>query len=128
MVNILYKGMCDELKKICENYLIGVFNELYDSSNIDDDWWHDTFLFESTNNYIQGKYDIMKSDIDTKYINSYLKDNFYNIIKYINSFYEDNYGKECILDWKKFDDKYLVRNFLYVYGHDNINELKEKLV
>ena len=120
--------MCDELKKICENYLIGVFNELYDSSNIDDDWWHDTFLFESTNNYILGKYDIMKSDIDAKYINSYLKDNFYNIIKYINSFYEDNYGKECILDWKKFDDKYLVRNFLYVYGHDNINELKEKLV
>ena len=80
--------MCDELKKICENYLIGVFNELFESSNIDDDWWHDTFLFESTNNYIEGKYDIMKSDIDTKFINSYVKENIYNIIQYINTFYE----------------------------------------
>ncbi len=120
--------MCDELKKICENYLIGVFNELFESSIIDDDWWHDTFLFESTNNYIEGKYDIMKSDIDAKYINQCIRENIFDIIKYINTFYEDSYGVDCILDWKKFDDKYLIRNFLYVYGHDNINELKEKLI
>lgn len=120
--------MCDELKKICDNYLIGVFNELKDSNNTDDDWWYDTFLFESTNNYKEGNYDIIKSDVDIKYINYCVKENIFDIIKYINTFYEDNYGTSCILDWRKLDDKYLIRNFLYVYGHENISSIKEILV
>ena len=43
--------------------------------------------------------------------------------------YDFNNGTDFFnLEDSKFDDKYLIRNFLYVYGHDNINELKEKLV
>jgi|SaaInlStandDraft_7_1057024.scaffolds.fasta_scaffold09252_5 hypothetical protein len=120
--------MLEELKKICDNYLIKVYNGINKNDDNDDDWWNDTFLFESTNNYIEGEYDIMNCDIDVKYINYYVKENVFDIINYINTFYEDNYGTDCILDWKKLDDEYLIRHFVYVYGHENISSIKKMLV
>ena len=55
--------------------------------------------------------------------NKLIKDNVFDLIKYINSYLESNYGEECILKWNEFHEKYLLRNFCYVYSHSKVGDI-----
>ena len=54
--------MCSLLESVCYSYLVEVYKDMK-PVQIDKDWWVDTFLFEATNNYKEGKYDILKSSL-----------------------------------------------------------------
>ena len=105
--------MCDLIEKICYDYLKTVYLDMNKENNFDEDYWRDTFLFEATNNYKEGEYDIYSNNLDGFKlpidINKLIKDNVFDLIKYINNYLESNYGEECILKWNEYDEKYLLR-------------------
>ena len=120
--------MCSLMEDICYNYFTDVYKNINPKEYYNSDWWVETFLFEATNNFKDGEYDIIRSNSLSKInIDKIVKDNIFEIIKYVNTYLEDNYGEETILKWKELDVNYLVRNYCYVYGHLNIDELKQKL-
>ncbi len=124
--------MCDLIEKICYDYLKTVYLDMNKENNFDEEYWRDTFLFEATNNFKEGEYDIYSNNLNGFKlpidINKIIKDNVFDMIKYINTYLENNYGEECILKWNEYDEKYLLRNFCYVYSHskteDIINDFK----
>ena len=120
--------MCSLMEDVCYNYLTDVYKNINPKEYDNSDWWVETFLFEATNNFKDGEYDIIRSNSLSKInIDKIVKDNIFEIIKYVNTYLEDNYGEETILKWKELNVNYLVRNYCYVYGHLNIDELKQKL-
>tara|TARA_B100000242_G_C42684546_1_gene320654 strand:- start:73 stop:459 length:387 start_codon:yes stop_codon:yes gene_type:complete len=123
--------MCELIEKLCYDYLKTVYLDINIGDNLDNEDLKETFLFEATNNFKEGEYDIYSNNLDGFKlpidIDKLIKDNVFDMIKYINTYFEDNYGEECILKWKEYDEKYLLRNFCYVYSHSKIDDIIKDL-
>ena len=129
--------MYPELITACNMYLHYVFKDIVSSSDKSindlvglDNWWHDTFLFEVSNNWKEGEYDIVKYLHDTNtlnQINETVGKKSFELIKYINTYYDDNYGPENVMDWRKLDNEFIIRNFCYVYSHNNIEQFQNSI-
>ena len=130
--------MYPELTTACNIYLHYIFKDIVSSSDKSlndlsklDDWWHETFLFEASNNWKEGEHDIVKYLHDTNtlnQINETVKSNSFELIKYINTYYDDNYGPECIMDWRELNNEFIIRNFCYVYSHNNIDKIQNSIM
>jgi len=122
------------LINICKMYFSSIFKEILESSDIgdtiDNDWWTESFLFEATNNWKEGDYDLVNfiRNNETDNLNDIIQEDSLDIIKYINTYYQDNYGSESIMNWENLNNEFLIRNFCYVYGHQNIDEIRDNLL
>ena len=130
--------MYSELTTACNMYLNYIFKDIVKSSNKPindliglDDWWHETFLFEASNNWKEGEHDFVKflnENNKINQINDLVNSNSFELIKYINTYYHDNYGPECVMDWKELNSDFIIRNFCYVYSHNNIEQIQHNII
>ena len=131
---VLLNLMNPELADVCNMYLIHTFKDMVFSSDksidnnfIISNWWYETFLFEASNNWKEGKYDFVKFIIENNKIDQVIdiiQKNTFELIKYINTYYDDNFGPDCVMNWKELDNEFIIRNFCYVYSHINIEQIK----
>jgi hypothetical protein len=130
--------MYSELTTACNMYLNYIFKDIVKSSDKPindllglDDWWHETFLFEASNNWKEGEHDFVKflnQNNKINQINDLVNSNSFELIKYINTYYNDNYGPECIMDWRELNSEFIIRNFCYVYSHNNIEQIQSNII
>jgi hypothetical protein len=146
----------NKLDQVCYNYLKNEYDVIKYDENQDQDWWVDTFLHKAVacdngyseegwaNQFLQP--DSNNYEMDTSFMDTYVtiirkitineivnRNNIFDILRYVNTYYKENYGEEHILkrsdvrNGMNWNRNKLVRHYCYVYGHLNIDKLKQKL-
>lgn len=134
ILRIMMYESVKEMDALCREYLNDVFGEMYmrhwfnsDVEWDDNDWWMDNFIQPATNSTadIEG----LSCDIWTHPANdktfrklAFTPDNTFAAIKYINNYYATNYGDDLVMDWKKMDTEFIIRNYVHVYALDHLDE------
>ena len=123
-----------ELIEYKQSYIKYVFRKidwsgLREEGLTDEDERKEYFLFKATNNWTED-FDFIDFIQDSYKINDIEEvmtgKTVCNLIHIIHSYHIDNFG-ECYIDFGNIDVKDVIRNWVYVHAHLNIDEIEERI-